>query len=147
MTRESKRPHRPPAVSIVVLIFLAQVALYLVLLGLQLAGIGAGRIRTLGSGVTAAALAGDHWIDLALFAGLLLLLAASLVVTVGLARLRPWAWLWGMTIQGLRLLIGLISYFRGDPYAFSMIVPLIAVVLLDQAPVRRAFGQDGSGHA
>jgi hypothetical protein len=51
-----------------------------------------------------------------------------------------------MTIQGVRLLIGLIAYFRGDPYTFSMLIPLIAVLLLDQVPVRRAFGQEGGQH-
>lgn len=147
MAKGPKRPPRPPVVSIVVLIFLMQVATFVALLWLQLAGLGVTRIESLGSTVTAAWLQGDRWIDAILFGGLLLLAVASGFVTIGLARMRPWAWLWAMTMQGVRLLIGLIAYFRGDPYTFSMLIPLIAVLLLDQEPVRRAFGQEGATHA
>lgn len=144
MATNPKRPPRPPVVSIVVLIFLLQVFAFAALMLPQLAGLGLSGIDRLSSNLAAAWLQGDRWIDAVLFGGLLLQALASVFVTIGLARMRPWAWLWGMTIQGARLLIGLVAYFRGDPYTFSMLIPLIAVLLLDQVPVRRAFGQEGS---
>ena len=139
---ESKRPPRPPVVSVVVVIFLVQIATFVVLLWLQLGELGATRFESLGTAVTQASAHWDSWVDVVLFDALFLLTAASIFVVIGLARTRPWAWLWAMTIQGLRLLIGLIAYFRGDPYTFAMLVPLVAVLLLDQVPVRRAFGQE-----
>ncbi|MBF8257258.1 MAG: hypothetical protein HW375_2165 [Anaerolineales bacterium] len=108
---------------------------------------GLSGIDSLSTDLAAAWLHGDRWIDAVLFGGLFLLAVTSVFVTIGLARVRPWAWLWAMTIQGARLLIGLVAYFRGDPYTFSMLIPLIAVLLLDQVPVRRAFGQEGGQHA
>ena len=143
----AKDPKRPPVVSVVVLIFLIQIVILAVLLWLQLAALGVTRMATLGSSLTVVLLHGDRWIDALLALGLLALVVASILVTIGLTRMRPWAWLWAMTIQGLRLLLGLIAYFRGDPYTFSMLVPLIAVLLLDQVPVRRAFGQEDATHA
>ena len=145
MARDSKRPPRPPVVSIVVLIFLLQVVTYIGLLWLQFAGMGLPRIDRLGTDL-AAWLQSDRWIDAVLFGGLFLLALISIFVTIGLARVRPWAWLWGMTLQGARLFIGLVAYFRGDPYTFAMLIPLIAVLLLDQVPVRRAFGQEEATH-
>jgi hypothetical protein len=146
MATDSKRSPRPPVVSIVVLIFLLQVVTFAALLWLQLAGLGLRGIDSLSSDLAAAWLQGDRWIDAVLFGGLFLLSVTSVFVTIGLARVRPWAWLWAMTIQGVRLLIGLVAYFRGDPYTFSMLIPLIAVLLLDQVPVRRAFGEEGGQH-
>jgi hypothetical protein len=146
MAKDPKRPPRPTVVSIVVLIFLLQVVVFAALLWLQLDGLGLTGITTFSNSLTAEWLRGDGWIDGVLVLGLLVLAVASVFVTIGLARMRPWAWLWAMTIQGVRLLIGLIAYFRGDPYTFSMLIPLIAVLLLDQVPVRRAFGQEGRTH-
>lgn len=143
MKKRPKRPPRPPVVSIVLAISLVQVFTLVALLWAQLASLGVTGIDDLGPQLAAVWGHTDRWIDLVLLLGLLALVLASIVVTIGLARLRPWAWLWSMTIQGVRLLIGLIAYFRGDPYAFSMVVPLIAVLLLDQVPVRRAYGQEG----
>lgn len=143
MAKDPKRSPRPPVVSVVVLIFLLQIVSFVVLLGLQLVGLGVTRMETMTGAVLAAWQASDRWIDVALLAVLALLTVVSVFVTIGLGRTRPWAWLWGMTIQGVRLFIGLIAYFRGDPYTFAMLVQLVAVLLLDQEPVRRAFGQEG----
>jgi hypothetical protein len=143
MANDTNRPPRPPVVSVVVLIFLLQVGTFAALLWLQASDLGLTGVDLLSGDLAAARLQGDRWIDAVLFGGLFLLTLASVIVTIGLARMRPWAWLWGMTIQGGRLLIGLIAYFRGDPYSFSMVIPLIAVLLLDQVPVRRAYGQEG----
>jgi hypothetical protein len=147
MAKDPKRSPRPPVVSIVVLIFLLQVVTFVALLWLQLAGLGVTRLETMTGAVLAAWQATDRWIDVALLAVLALLTVVSVFITIGLARMRRWAWLWGMTIQGARLLIGLIAYFRGDPYTFAMLVQLVAVLLLDQEPVRRAFGQEGGPRA
>ncbi len=147
MTKGPRRPPRPPVVSIVVIIFLIQIATFAVQWWLQLADMGAADLETLGSTLADKWLQGDRWIDVLLSFGLLALILASVFTTIGLARLRPWAWLWAMTIQGARLFIGLIAYFRGDPYSLSLLIPLVAVLLLDQEPARRAFGQKGATHA
>lgn len=142
MAKGQKRPVRPPAVSIIVLIFLIQIVTFIVVVWLRWAGSGAMALDRLPTTISAW-LHDDAWIDALLSLGMLFLVVASVFTTIGLARVRPWAWLWAMTIQGVRLLIGLIAYFRGDPYSFAMVLQLIAVLLLDQAPVRRAFGHQG----
>jgi hypothetical protein len=146
MAKERRSP-RPPAVSVVVLIFLLQTVVFVTLLALQLAGLGVARVETIGTYLLGAWVQGDRWIDAVLIAGMAVLAAVSVVVTIGLARVRPWAWLWAMTVLGLRLLVGLIAYFRGDLYTFTLLVSVVAVLLLDQEPVRRAFGVTGELHA
>jgi hypothetical protein len=143
MAKGQKRHARPPAVSIIVLIFVIQVAAFAVVEWLHWTDSGAVTLGELPGAFAAAWLQGERWVDLLLSLGVLFLAVASAFTAIGLARMRPWAWLWAMTIQGVRLLIGLIAYFRGDPYSFAMVLQLIAVLLLDQAPVRRAFGQEG----
>jgi hypothetical protein len=147
MANGPTRPKRPPVVSIVVIIFLIQIASFAVQWWQQLGGMGAADLESLGSALAAKWLQGDRWIDVLLSFGLVALVVASVFTTIGLARLRPWAWLWAMTIQGVRLFIGLVAYFRGDPHLLSLVIPVVAVLLLDQEPVRRAFGQDGGTHA
>jgi hypothetical protein len=145
MAKGQKRPVRPPAVSIIVVIFLIQVVTSVVVLWLQWAGAGMS-FESLRHTAAAHWLEDDRWIDALLSIGTLLLVLASVITTIGLARMRSWAWLWAMTIQGVRLLIGLIAYFRGDPYSLAMVLQLIAVLLLDQVPVRQAFGRDALAH-
>ena len=139
MAKGKQRPPRPPVVSVVVLIFLIQIATFAVQAWLQLEAMGATNLETLGSALTAQWFHRDRWIDVLLPIGLLALVLPSFFPTMGLPRLRPWPWLGAMTIQGPRLFIGLIAYFRGDPYSLSLVIPLVAVLLLDQEPVRRAF--------
>jgi hypothetical protein len=147
MAQGPGRSSRPPVISIVVLIFLLQIATFVAQLWLQLVGMGVTSLETLGGTLSASWLQDDRWVDVLLALGLLLLVIASVFTTIGLARMRPWAWLWAMTIQGARLLIGLIAYFRGDPYSLALVISLVAVLLLDQEPARRAFGMERIPHA
>jgi hypothetical protein len=147
MAQGPRRPPRPPVVSILVLIFLFQTATFAAQLWLQLTTMGVSSLETVGTIVSAAWVEGDRWVDVLLSVGLLLLVIASIFTAIGLARMRPWAWLWAMTIEGGRLLIGLMAFLRGDPHTLSLLVPLIVVLLLDQAPVRRAFGVERIPHA
>jgi hypothetical protein len=131
----------------VVLIFVLQTATFVALLWLQLAALGVDSLESAARALSSAWVQGDRWVDVLLLVGLLALVVASIFTTIGLARIRPWAWLWAMTILGGRLLIGLIAYFRGGPHTLSLLIPLIAVLLLDQAPVRLAFGVEKIPHA
>lgn len=147
MAEGPRRPPRPPVVSLVVLIFVLQTATFVALLWLQLAALGVDSLESAARALSSAWVQGDRWVDVLLLVGLLALVVASIFTTIGLARMRPWAWLWAMTILGGRLLIGLIAYFRGGPHTLSLLIPLIAVLLLDQAPVRLAFGVEKIPHA
>lgn len=82
---------------------------------------------------------GDPFADFLL--GLVqLILAVPLVWTaIGLFRLRPWAWMWAMALQGLYLLLGLIDYLRGQPDYVSMVVSIAIVLYLNTEEVRDAF--------
>ena len=60
--------------------------------------------------------------------------------TIGLYWLRRWAWTLAMLVLGVGLAVNLINFLRGDPAYALMLVRVIAVILLDQEPVRFAFG-------
>ncbi len=63
----------------------------------------------------------------------------ALLAAVGLAQLRPAAWLLAMALQGLNLAIALWGYLSGDPDYLTMAVGLVVVLALNQEEVRRAF--------
>lgn len=63
----------------------------------------------------------------------------GLFVALALFRRQKWAWLVAMSYQGLGLLAGLISYWRGQPHYFGLLVGIILVFYLNQHDVRLAF--------
>ena len=69
------------------------------------------------------------------------LLLAYPILWVGFAlfRLKPWAWLSTMTLQGVVLFVNLVSYFRGGANYLSMTVSILIVLYLNHAEVREAF--------
>ena len=62
-----------------------------------------------------------------------------LVTALGLFWLRRWAWLLGMTIQGLGLASALIAYLVGRPNYVQMALGTLIYFTLNQVEVRKAF--------
>jgi hypothetical protein len=63
----------------------------------------------------------------------------ALVVSLGLFRLKRWAWLLAMTMEGLNLASALIAYRVGHPEYVTMVVGAFTVLALNQREVRQAF--------
>lgn len=82
---------------------------------------------------------GDPLAELERGLTLLLLSFPILWVSFGLFRMKAWAWLFAMTLQGVVLLVNLFSYFRGRANYFSMALSIVIVFCLNQAEVRQAF--------
>lgn len=70
----------------------------------------------------------------------LALAALNLVVVVGMLLLRSWAWLAALSLQGVILAWGLLTYFRGNPHYIAMAVAALLVLYLNLREVRRPFG-------
>jgi hypothetical protein len=69
-----------------------------------------------------------------------LLLIANLFTTIGLIRMRSWAWTSAMVLMGIRLAFGLSDYLFGSPAFDLLIFCVVLVFLLNQHEVRKAFG-------
>lgn len=63
----------------------------------------------------------------------------ALVVSLGLFRLKWWAWLLAMTMEGLNLASALIAYGVGHPEYVTMVVGIVTVLALNQREVHQAF--------
>jgi hypothetical protein len=63
----------------------------------------------------------------------------ALVISLGLFRLKRWAWLLAMTMEGLNLASALIAYRVGHPEYVTMVVGIFTVLALNQREVRQAF--------
>jgi hypothetical protein len=63
----------------------------------------------------------------------------ALVVSLGLFRLRRWAWLLAMTMEGLNLASALIAHRVGHPEYVTMGIGIVTVLALNQREVRQAF--------
>lgn len=137
---------RPSAVSIVVLIFILNIISAIinwVLMVYQLGVLGVpdplGALRVALQTNQGPILLAQIVIETAL-------IAIIVVATIGLYRLQRWAWTLAMLILGIGLAFNLLNYLRGDPAYVLMLVRVIAVILLDQEPVRFAFGQKVAEH-
>lgn len=63
----------------------------------------------------------------------------ALVSSIGLLRLRPWAWLMAMLLLGCELAIQLINYFQGRPVYLLMLLTAILVLYLNRHSIREVF--------
>jgi len=63
----------------------------------------------------------------------------SLIVALGLFRIRPWAWLMAMALQGVSLATELGSYLIGEADYLAMAMSVLIVLSLNQQEVRVAF--------
>jgi hypothetical protein len=131
---------RPPAVSIVVLMFILNIIFAIftgVLMLYELGVLGVpdplGVLQALGGTYQGLIQLARIVIETAL---IVILIAA----TIGLYQLRRWAWTLGMLILGIGLAFNLLNFLRGDPDYVLMLGRVVAVILLDQEPVRFAFG-------
>ena len=132
---------RPSAVSIVVLIFILSLILTIVSLAVTLYQAGVLGVPDPFGALQAALQTDQGLIFLALIVIETALIVIIVVATIGLYRLRRWAWNLAMLLLGIGLALNLLNYLRGDPAYVLMLVRVIAVILLDQEPVRFAFGQ------
>jgi len=63
----------------------------------------------------------------------------ALIVAFGLLRLKRWAWLLAMTMEGLNLASALTAYAVGRPEYVTMLLGIIIVLSLNQEEGRQAF--------
>ncbi|MCG8350030.1 MAG: hypothetical protein MI924_19875, partial [Chloroflexales bacterium] len=63
----------------------------------------------------------------------------AMVSGIGMLRMRSWAWLMAMIIQGIAMTIGLFNYFQGQPSYLEMLFSVIIVFYLNQRDIQRAF--------
>ena len=77
--------------------------------------------------------------DLTLEAVFVSLALLALVVSFGLFRLKRWAWLLAMTMEGLNLASALVAYRVGNPEYLTMVVGIVIVLALNGREVRETF--------
>jgi hypothetical protein len=65
--------------------------------------------------------------------------ALGLIVSVGLWRLRHWAWSATMLWAGVNMVQALLVYYRGEPQFPSMALSVLIVLYLNQREVQLAF--------
>jgi hypothetical protein len=135
----SARPRRPFVVTLLVILFALNSVLVLILTALYLAQTG-----LFSQQIAAQALAqmGDApgLFVMARAIGLTALAVIYPMTTMGLYRLRPWAWRSGMIILGIQLAVGLADYLMESPVTPGLFISVTAVFLLNQHSVRKAFG-------
>ena len=71
--------------------------------------------------------------------GALMLGSFGLVSGIGLLRLRPWAWLMAMILQGINLANELVGYTRGSAVYINMGLSVLIVLYLNARDIQRAF--------
>lgn len=76
------------------------------------------------------------WLALGVVA---LIAVGSVIASIGMLRLRPWAWLIAMTLQAVTLVELLFAYFAGQPNYVSMLLGAGIVLYLNTRSVRQAF--------
>lgn len=137
---------RPPAVSIVVLIFILNIIVTVirwVVVMYQSGVLGApdplGALQMLLH-------TNQGLIQLAQIVAGPILIVIFMVATLGLYRLWRWAWTLAMLLLGIDLAVNLLNFLRDDPAYLLMFVRVIAVILLNQEPVRFAFGKKVGGY-
>ena len=126
-----RRFRRPSAVTLVAWLFLLQFLLLLMSGSFFWPG---GQVE-----LNPFSLSGESGTRLFLEAVFLALALLALVVSIGLFRLKPWAWLLAMAMEGLNLTSALTAYVVGHPEYVNMLLGIIIVMSLNQREVREAF--------
>lgn len=83
----------------------------------------------------------DNFVAIVTVVVLPLLEIFAVFVIIGLLRMKWWALTGAMLLQGLILTLGLLTFLRGDTVAARNAIGVVNVLLLNQLPVRRAFGE------
>ncbi|MCG3139664.1 MAG: hypothetical protein HDKAJFGB_00558 [Anaerolineae bacterium] len=134
------RPARPLAVTIVVLFILLQMIVAVVTWLDAVKGLGITSFSDLSS-IQSLTLSPDNFVAIVTALALPLLEIFAVVIIFGLLKIKWWALTCALLLQGLILTLGLMAFLRGDIVAARNILPVINVILLNQTPVRRAFGE------
>jgi hypothetical protein len=77
--------------------------------------------------------------------GLLVLISVTvqgvfgIVSSIGLLRMRPWAWLMAMIVQGISMIVYLVDYIRGVPNYIGMVFAVFVVFYLNQRDIQLIF--------
>lgn len=86
-----------------------------------------------------------QFLPLALFEGMLssavlvVLALLGVYIAVALLRLKSWAWLAAMSLQGLGLMAALYAYSQGRPNYLGMAIGIFLVLFLNQKDVQAVF--------
>jgi uncharacterized membrane protein (DUF2068 family) len=70
------------------------------------------------------------------------LLAAGLIVGLGVLRGRRWAWVGAILLSGLGLAFAIGAWWDGHPQYLAMAINVVAVLYLNQREVRSVFDAD-----
>jgi len=87
----------------------------------------------------------SQFLPLALFQGMisgvvtLVLALLGVLIAFALLRLKSWAWMAAMELQGLGLIAALYAYLRGNPNYVGMLIGIILVFYLNQQEIRAVF--------
>lgn len=87
------------------------------------------------------AISPDNFVAVLTAVALPLLEIFAVVVIFGLLKMKWWALTCAMLLEGLVLTLALLTFLRGDTVAARNVIGVINVILLNQLPVRRAFGE------
>jgi hypothetical protein len=71
----------------------------------------------------------------------------GIVSSIGLLRMRPWAWLMAMIVQGISMILYLADYVRGSPNYVGMAFAVFVVFYLNQRDIQRIFDVARPGSA
>jgi hypothetical protein len=137
---------RPPAVSIVVLIFILNIIVTILRWVVVMYQSGVLEAPNPLGALQALLQTNQGLIQLAQIVTGPILIVIFMIATLGLYRLWRWAWTLAMLLLGIDLAVNLFNLLRDDPAYLAMLVRVIAVILLDQEPVRFAFGKKVGGY-
>jgi hypothetical protein len=138
-TLSTPRRKRPAIVTIIIVVFILETISAAVTALIYLAEVGAisaevaEQVRVELSDVESPAL------NIRAIAAVFMLLV-SLFTTIGLIRMRSWAWTAAMVLMGIRLAFGLGDYLFDSPAFDLLFFSVVLVFLLNQREVRKAFG-------
>lgn len=131
-----QKKRRPRSVSIIAWLHLVQ-SLVLLVFGAFL--------FEASSGLTIRIITAIRLIPLAVFQSMISVLVMVILavfgvfVAIALFRLKAWAWLAAMSLQGIGLVAALYGYITGRPNYVGMLIGIILVLYLNQYEVRIAF--------
>ncbi len=132
---DNVRMKRPLSITIIGVLILCQGLVFTAVAGVTLPLISAIMFRWLPPGYVAEL--PNYTQRELLFVGAALVIGVCCLVSgVGVLRLRSWAWLMAMIVQGINLSSELVNYLRGHPVYFNMLVSVIIVLYLNQRDIQ-----------
>jgi hypothetical protein len=139
ITPSPRRRRRPAIVTIVIVVFVLEVISRVVVTLIYFAEVGVfseqvARIVQIQLQDEPTAVLGVRAVASAIF------LIFYFITTIGLIRLRSWAWTAAMALIGIRLAFGLGDYLFDSPAFDLLIFSVVLVFLLNQHQVRKTYG-------